>query len=169
MIKLLGASLIIFASLKWGYDSILMLKRRTDLLSEFIASLNIMSGEICVSMVPMSDVLERLSVSGGQFVRPFYKKVLNSMERLGAESFSDIWKDGISELCLLNENEKKIILDMGEVLGRFDINKQGETIHYAEIRLTKALEDAMEKRKSDTKVYGAFSAAAGLLTVIILI
>lgn len=169
MLKLFGAVLVIAASLRWGIQSSEALRYHVTLLSHIISSLRVMSGEICTNMTPMCDVLQRLSETGGETVRPFYGKVYRSMQSLGERSFCELWQGAVTELCALTPEELDIVRGLGDCLGRYDVNEQARLINGAAARLERALKAAEERRQRDAKVYAAFSLTAGLLTVIILI
>lgn len=169
MLKLVGAVLVIFASLRWGRQSSDRLRYHATMLSDLVSSLNMMGGEICTNMSPMCDVLGKLSESGGNTVRPFYRRVYRSMVRLGECSFLELWRGALSELDALTPEELSAVESLGTCLGRYDVNEQAQLISGTTRKLERALREAQERRQRDTKVYAAFSLTAGLLTVIILL
>lgn len=170
-VRLFGALLILSACGLYGTMAVRRLKSRVTALESLIASLQILSGEICSRLMPMEDVMEILTRETDEPIRSFYAHVQESMGLLGEKSFGEIWGDAARKSLggCLGESEMKVLLTLGACLGRYDIDEQSAAILQAETRLTLCLRRAEERRLKDGKAQAAFSLAAGLFAVIILL
>jgi len=171
MFRIIGAVIIVACTAAFGFSGVTRLRVRVKNLQNLITALEIMKSEICERLTPMTEILTTLSQEAQAPVSGVFKECCNQMSQLGSRSFYFIWKSAVESACdlELTEHEKKILTDMGHVLGRYDIQEQKSAITYAIRRLETCLQNAEEEKRSQSKVHAALGVSAGLFIVIILI
>ena len=69
----------------------------------------------------------------------------------------------------LRGEDRAILAELGQVLGRFDGDGQGQAVGLARLRLSHQLEGAERERDSHGRLYGALGVTAGAFFVILLL
>lgn len=171
MIKVIGSILIIGGTATIGLKKILSMDNRVKALSSMISALEIMQSEILFRLTPIPELLQYLSETASGPSRIFFENCCREINRLGEESLLRIWKKALKNTpeLELHSEEERALLDLGAVLGKYDLDGQGRAIAYAVSRLEKILQDAKTEKQMQSKVYGIMGIAAGLAVVIIFI
>lgn len=171
LIKIIGAVLVISATLSCGVKGVASLRYRVRCFEAVIGALEIMESEICTRLTPMREVLDMLSQQAPEAVRGLFARAAMGMEHLGKMSFSDIWDEAVKKSMEmeLRRDEADALLELGLCLGKYDVSSQAESISRVKGRMERFLLRAEEEQKRDTKVKAFFGLAAGLFAVIILI
>lgn len=171
LIKIIGAVLIMSATISCGVSGVARLRRRAQCFESVITALEIMESEICTRLTPMHEVLEILSNDGPVMVQGLFSRAELGMEELGRKSFSDIWEDAITKSCELDlrKDEADALWELGLCLGKYDVASQAQSIARVKLRMEAFRLRAEEEKARDTKVKAFFGLAAGLFAVIILI
>lgn len=122
MIKMSGAALILLASF---LTSGMLLKGKRDqyrLFTDMKNSLLYLGREIGERGAPLRECFETLSQENdSETARGFYRAICEELSELGEKPFSAIWQDCTRQyLFFLSDQEKEILLPLGQALGRCD-------------------------------------------------
>lgn len=130
MIKMSGAALILLASF---LTSGILLKEKRDqhrLLVDLKNSLLYLSREIGERGAPLGECFEILAEGNdGKTARSFFHAIAEDLPSVGEKPFSAIWQDCVQkQLFLLSDQEKDVLLPLGQALGRCDPSRLCETL-----------------------------------------
>lgn len=169
MIKISGALLVIGAFFYIGQNVAQNLKRRASTLSEFIAGLQIIKSEIVYKGTPLNEIMSMLENSCGVFTKKFFGMVSSKMNSQKQAIFYAAWVENLPQLCFLDDDDKKIICELGNVLGQYNSETQEEAINCAAKRLELKLRAAEDEYEKKGKLYKALGTGFGIVTVLVLI
>ena len=86
-------------------------------------------------------------------------------------TFRQLWRealDGEPDL-LLDERESQILLELGEVLGRYDVEGQSGALRNSVLELGRCLAGAEEEQRRLGRVYTTLGLGSGAMLVILLL
>lgn len=145
-LKILGAGLIIASGGFLGFLKFSELKNHTRVLESLYACLGIVKNEIEQRQTSLPNAFSALEREKPECVGSFFFSVSQSIAT--GEPLQTAW-GGQVEALPLNEEEKRALLPLGEVLGRFEARRQGREIEFARQSLA-AYIDASKKREQQT-------------------
>lgn len=171
MLNLIGAILVIGATATFGIASLWRMGARVRVLSALLATLETMKSEICDRMIPLPELVEKLSEEAPLPVDLFFCKLRQAMAEIGVRSFYFLWKATIlaSPELELREPEREALIALGQSLGRYDADEQRDAFAYTQRRLEGCLRHAEEERAKQGKVHAALGITVGVFVVIILL
>ena len=170
MLQIIGAILVTASTTAVGLAAVQRLGARVTLLSGVVHALEYMQTEIYFNLTPLPVILEHLSRTAAEPLRPFFARCFSYMDRLGDSSFSSLWQCAIQESrSELTGPEAQLLADMGSMLGRYDAEAQSRAISYARTRVEGLLESAEKEKTRQSRIYGVLGVMCGLAIVIILI
>ena len=130
--KYIGAFLVFSACAGAGAYKALLIKSSIRTLQGLIAAFELMRGEICQTLKPLPEIFQALWEGGNSQTRPFFRRILSQMDKLGERPFSAIWRSSAGEaLGVLREDELNCVLTLGEALGKYDAELQEKAIDSA--------------------------------------
>ena len=171
MLRLIGAVIVVACTGTFGVSCAMRLGLRARVLSELIAALEVMRSEICDRLTPMPDLLETLAEQTNPPVSRMFAGCLEGMKSLGNRSFYFLWKTAVEQTpeLELTRQESQTLIELGHVLGRYDVEEQRRSLNGVIRRLEGYLKHAQEEKRVQTKAHAALGVAAGFFVVIILI
>lgn len=170
MLSLLGAALVTAGTGAIGFGAAAQLGRRVGELRAMVTALELMERELSFRLTPIPELLDELSRRTPLPARPLFARCLGGLDRLGEESLGQIWTAAVEEtLHDLRGEDRAILAELGQVLGRFDGDGQGQAVGQARLRLSHQLEGAERERDSHGRLYGALGVTAGAFFVILLL
>lgn len=168
MLRLMGAVLVAGGGALAGLLAVMRLQERVRTLSSFLGALELMESEIRFRLTPVPELLEFLIPRTGEPACSFFRVCRKEWEKREEESFSRIWQKGL-EILLPAVPEREVLGQLGEILGRYDVEGQRQAIAYVRRRLELLLRQAEEERRSRGRAYLASGVAAGLCSAVILL
>ena len=169
---MLGIKIIIytFIFLTTSLIGILKSKKyvyRVEELREFKVALNIFKTKLIFTKEPIQEIFEEISENSTQNVGNVFRIANKIMENESAEKS---WNMAI-ELSILNiiEEDKKILKNMGNLLGMTDVEGQINQIELTEKFLEEQIIKGEKEKQKNEKLYRTLGMTAGLGIVIILI
>lgn len=171
MLKLLGALLLMLGASGLGFGAAAQLRARATVLHGLVASLEQMERELTFRLTPMPELLERLSGEKQAPWELFFARCKCGLLHLGERSLGDIWRSALEEGTdlLLGNEERQIMLELGEVVGRYD----GEGQQAALERAVSGLEHCWKRAQTEWdrmgRVYSSLGLGAGAMLVILLL
>ncbi|MBR5533467.1 MAG: stage III sporulation protein AB [Ruminiclostridium sp.] len=163
MMELLGCCLLLAGCTALGLARGMALKDRTACLGEFRRCLNRLTRELTFSLQPLPDLVAHLRARGP--VGNFFTACRES----GEETWTDRWQTVLDTVDLpLKEEDRQIIRETGEVLGRYDGESQSQALEGLLTRLEENLRQAKAEEDRLFRVYLALGIAAGLFGCLLL-
>jgi len=169
MTKAVGLALILLAALLYAARRTRDIRQRYDALHSFCRMLEQMHGILEVQAPPMPELLNALS---GRCTGPasrFAAQLSASMDSLGAESFSVLWKQALSEVRELDRDALLELEALGGILGRYDLKTQLDAVNACFCSLRQQRETVQKALPQAKRLTYGISLCAALLLGIILI
>ena len=163
MIDLLGHCLLLAGCTALGLSRGMALKERTLCLSEFRRCLARMIRELTFSLRPLPDLVADLRARGP--AGDFFAACRESVE----ETWTGRWQTALDTTDLpLKEEDRQILRETGEVLGRYDGESQSQALEGLLARLEEHLSQAKAEEDRLFRVYLALGVTAGLFGCLLL-
>ena len=170
MLKLVGALCVMAVALWCGTQAVGTLRRRAGTLAELHAGLTWLEEELTFRLTPLPELLERLGQTRQGEAGQFFQQV-DRLLRLDPEGgLHQSWRQAMVKcLPLLKAEERQVLLEVGQTLGRYDAETQRQALTRCNRRLADFRDQAQEETRRLGKVYAALSAAGGAMVVLVLI
>lgn len=170
MYKLLGAVLIIFCGIAFGMTLTQRLQKKADATACMISAVRHIANEIEYKLTPITQIIEELSEMNG-FTGLFFSSLRQKMQTDPEASLIFLWKKTVAEHMekYFYPEDARVLLDVGDFLGRYDKIQQVHSLHCAADSLVQRAEELKQTAKTKGRIYKTCSFAAGLLLVLVLI
>ncbi len=169
MIRLLGAGLVAGGGLLLGLLQAGKLTQQVRLLAQAAEDLEELARLLSWNGAPLSELLQALERRGGALA-PVYGACIRGLQREDRQPFGRIWREALREFAPpLTEEGQAVLLEAGDILGRYDRTKQIEGLTACGKRLRLLTDEARETRRQMGRVYCVMGGTAGLLAAIVLI
>lgn len=170
MTRLLGAVLVIAGCGALGLGAAARLEGRVRDLGELAAGLDALQRELGWRLAPLPQALEGAARAVRSPAADLFDRCARRTRSPEGQAFQEIWREELERACLRLKLEDRVLLDrLGGVLGRYDGDSQRLALEDAAAGLRTLQGAAAEDRSRLGRVYGVLGAAAGLLTVILLL
>lgn len=145
------------------------LGQRAACLEEFRRVLEGLSRELSFSLRPVADLLAGAAEGSRGNLAAFFQTCRRRFDAGGQESWAESWWAALDQTPLpLEEEDRRLLQEAGDVLGRYD----GESQRQALTALVQRLADQAQKARATAqrlfRVYVALGVAGGLFCVIML-
>lgn len=141
-----------------------------DRVKELISiksALNILENKIKFTQATLEEIFKQIANSALE------KNIMNIFEALVTNQETNIHKiwEKVIDTCEtnLNSEDKKILMDMGNILGATDIEGQVGNIRITSSFIDKQIQKAEEEKQKNVKLFRTLGIVSGLTIVIILI
>lgn len=172
MLGVIGGLLIISGCTLYGMSYSTRLKRRIDILKNFINIFERMTGFIEYSILDMQAIFTKLSkYDYSPEVENFIKITLDELNKSDMDTFGVIWSNTIEQSFanILKKDEIMILNDAGKLSDYYDKENQINIIMSVKDECKGALEILKDGARNKMKAYIAAGISAGLILVITLI
>lgn len=167
--KAAGCILLLCACGGLGLGAAGKLRARWTQLRTLVAALEEMERELQYRLTPLPELLAGLAARTAGPVGIFFSLCVREMDKLEEQSFSRLWGGALEGSGLdLEEEDRRLLLELGASLGRYDSRSQCQAIAQVRGRLEENLAAALERKERLGRVYGVLGLAAGALLVILL-
>lgn len=169
MLKALGAILICGGAAAIGLSAGERLSVRIRVLSALVNALDLMHAEICQMLTPIKELMESIKNTAGAPLNKLFADCVEGLTHTADTPFPIIWSKAVrnANYLELNPQEKQILIDMGNALGRYDAEEQGRCIAHARRSLDGRLHFAQAEKQRVGKLYGGLGIICGLALVIV--
>ncbi len=169
--KLIGAILVAGGAATAGMLASSRLRTRTEALSGLLSSIDIMQSEIFFRLTPLPELIKILAGQSSEPARTLFLNCFSHLGSLGQKPFSAIWSQSVEESrgLELTSGEKKTLVELGGILGRYDADGQIKAIAYIKRRLESCLDASLREKEKQGKLYRTLGVVTGIAIVIILI
>lgn len=168
MYKYAGIFMISAACASIGVTSAVGMKRHIELLAALCGSLRYISAEIGTRLCPLPELIAELAGRGGA-AGEFYTRLAERLDSIGEVDFSALWASSLECLTPLNRDEHSALRALGDVLGRYELQEQLESIDICLDSLSRSLRGLQAQYPERRRLVLGLSAAAGILVLIVLI
>lgn len=170
MLKLLGGLLIFAGAAWWGLSAVGRLRQRTQVLEGLRGAFSYLEEELTFRLTPLPKLLEYLGRERSGAVGLFFQDALAGLRQDPEGGLRASWRRAmVRRLDMLKEEERQLLLDVGETLGRFDAKAQRQTLLQAVTRLEALRAQAQEEADRLGRVYAAVSLAGGAALILVLL
>lgn len=169
IIKFIILITIFGASTSIGFLMSKKYKNRVIELREFKNAINTLEAKIKFTYEPIPEIFNQISENSQNNIFKIFRK---ASEYIGENTTKEAWYKAIEELkpvINLNNEDIKIIQDLGNLLGKTDIEGQISEIKVTSNFIDTQIIKAEEERKKNEKMYRNLGTIVGLAIVIILI
>ena len=170
--KLILSIIIITSAGIIGYVLAYRYVQRLQQLKNLYLSFQLLETEILYSSNSLPIALQKVGIKSNKSVRDFFLdtyKILDS--RMGC-SIEEAWTKAIEDNITgtsLNREDKEILLDFGNNLGRTDKEHQVKNFNYIYLQLKKNQENAEIQRLKNEKMFKNLGILIGIAIVIVFI
>ena len=167
MTTLAGKGLLFGGCVALGILTGLGRLRRVACLADFRRILSSLARELTFSLRPLPELAEDVAGTGpaGECLRACRRCFLAS----GGESWAESWETVLREADLpLSDEDRGLLAEFGQVLGRYDGARQQEGLAALLARLEARVGEAHEEERRLFRPYAAVGVAAGLFCAILL-
>ncbi len=171
MRKMLGAVLILLASVYGAYLLLLRQReRRKDILA-LQSSLLILKRELKERLTPLKECFELLQQrEKRENVKAFYQQLVAGMTSLGVKRFSALWHQTVTDtLTFLGSQQTERVCSLGTVLEGADAEPLCEALESVALDLGACARGIEEKQRDNTRLAFGISFSLGALFIIMLI
>lgn len=171
MLKLAGAVLLMLGAAGLGFGAVGQLRARVDSLRALIGALEQMERELTFRLTPMPELMERTARQAREPARYLFAHCRDHLWELGEKSFGALWREALAVEpdLLLEDREREVLTELGDVLGRYDAEGQRKSLQRAAAELVRCLRQAEEDRERLGRVYTALGLGSGAMLVILLL
>lgn len=140
---------------------------RVKELTSIKSALNILENKIKFTQTPLDEIFKQIAKSNSE---ENIVKIFETMSKIRNENIHKIWKNVINtHETNLNNDDKKILLDMGNILGATDVEGQVSNIRITTSFIDKQIQKAEEEKEKNVKLFRTLGIVSGLTIIIILI
>ena len=139
---------------------------RLEELEDIKNALNILKSKIKFTYEPIPEIFGEISKTSGKNVSNLFEIAKNKMSDLTA---NEAWKEAVEESQNnLKKEDKDVLKTLSKLLGQTDAEGQISQIEITENFLESKIQEAMEEKKKNEKLYTRLGTIMGLAIVIIL-
>lgn len=145
------------------------LKRRTACLWELRRALEAMGRELTFSLRPLGELMAQAEAESRGETATLFTACRTAFDGSGGESWAESWRTALEETPLpLQEEDRRLLGEAGQVLGRYDGEDQRTALAGLLVRLEEQAQEARAEEKRLFRVYTVLGVTAGLFCVILL-
>ena len=153
-----------------GVGAVGELRRRAQALDELHASLAWLEEELTFRLTPLPELLEQLGRNRQGEVGRFFQEVNRLLVSDPEGGLHQSWRQAmVQHLGLLHPEERQVLLEVGQTLGRYDVQTQRQALGRCTRRLAGFRDEAQGEVRRLGKVYAALSLAGGAMVILMLI
>ena len=135
MVRVLGAALVAAGGAVLGFQAAAGLRRQARALEQMAQGLLGLEGELEITAPPLPRLMERCAGRSEGPARELFASCAQGLERLDREELSALWRRLVEERTELGPEGQAVLAPLGEVLGRYEADRQREALSTARRRL----------------------------------
>lgn len=168
MLHILGNSLIFVGMSMLGWRYAAGLRARASVLRAFLSAVECLERELSFALMPVEQLLRTLSAGRAGEVQGFFARCAEEFANRQEERLDDIWRATLPSLRSLTEEDRRLIGEIGTVLGRYDGDSQRQAIWQIHERLATQCTVAAEEAQRLGRVYTVLGVTGGIFCVLLL-
>ncbi len=170
MLKILGICLVMAGSGGIGWYLSGKALRRIRLLEEWEGLLQLLYGEVDYAGYDLPDLIRRM-IDQSHDTKQFWRRMDETLRQEDPGRICGIWQKELShrDWTVLQEQERRILGELGEILGQTDRQTQLHAIQLYQQRLGGVLKQAKDAYQGQARVYHVAGITVGSFLVILLL
>lgn len=171
MLKLIGASCILFAGTMIGFYQAGQLARRPRQIRQLIQALKRLETEIGYGFTPLPDALDTIAKPLSGPLSAIVGRAASRMREPTGHSAEESWRKSITEgwaHTAMKTGEREVLQQLGSTLGITDRDDQLQHLRMAVGHLQAEEESAREEQKRYETMWKSLGALAGALVVVLM-
>jgi len=166
--KAAGALLVILSCSVMGLNMARSLRRRAEFLRSLVHALTLLRNELCTSLLPVKEVLVMLAGDKSSRSGMFFERCLSLF---GNGDFKFAWVTAASDgrAWGMAEEECSMLASLGDVIGRYEAEKQRELIDRVADYFDERAKLADEEARRQYKLRTALGIGSGLMLAILML
>mgnify|MGYP002511570326 FL=1 len=169
MIHVLGAALVAAGGAWMGFQAAAGLRKRGRAVRQMEEGLALLERELELNAPPLSRLLERGAAHSQGPARALFQGCTQGLDNLDREDFSSLWRRLVRERAELTPEGQAILLPLGNTLGRYEGERQRETLSAARRRLGELAARLETDSRRQGRVYQVLGLSGGAFLVILLL
>ena len=169
MVHLLGAVLVAAGGSLLGFQAAAGLRKRGRAVRQMEEGLALLERELELNAPPLSRLLERGAAHSQGPARALFQGCTQGLDNLDREDFSSLWRRLVRERAELTPEGQAILLPLGNTLGRYEGERQRETLSAARRRLGELAARLEADSRRQGRVYQVLGLSGGAFLVILLL
>lgn len=166
----MGALCVMAGALCWGLGATRELRRRVETLEGLRESLSDLDRELTFRLASLPELLERLGKGRGAVVEDFFQTVFLQWRKDPEGGLRHSWRLAMTKcLSLLRSEERQVLMEVGQTLGRYDAQTQSKALAQAVRQLEGYRQAAREEARRLGRVYATLAVAGGAALVLVLL
>lgn len=171
MLKLIGASIILFSATMIGFQVAKMYASRPQEIRRLGIALQLLETEICYGSTTLSLALEHVAKRTQGVIGAIFRQASEFLVKYDGLSTQDCWEMAIDKTwtrTTMKMPEKEVLLHLGKVLGKSDREDQQKHIQLAVMNLRKEEQEARDEQQKYEKMCKSLGVLSGILAVILM-
>lgn len=170
MLKIVGICLVMAGCIGSGWYLSGKALRRIHLLEEWESLLQLLYGEVDYAGRDLPDLVHRM-IDQSYESRSFWKGIDRQLRQGNAGRITTIWQRELQkkEWKILQEPERRILEELGEIIGQTDRQTQLHAIQLYQQRLGVVLKQGRDSYQGQARVYHVAGITVGSFLVILLL
>lgn len=170
MLKLMGALCVMMGAFAWGLGATWELQRRAETLEELREGLCYLDQELNFRLTSLPDLLEQLGKGKTGAAGDFFHTVFCQWQKAPEGGLRSSWRLAMTKcLSILRKEERQVLMEVGQNLGRYDAQTQSKALSRAIRQLEGYRQSAREEARRLGRVYATLSIAGGAALVLVLL
>lgn len=158
--------LILVASVLLGKNIARKYVNRLKELEEMRTALNIFRSKVSFTYSPIPEIFEEIAKDSKGNIGKIFSAASKKMEKVTANI---AWSEAINEVdSNLNKEDKKILENLSKLLGQTDVEGQISQIDITQKFLDNQIQDAIDEKQKNEKLYSKLGITIGLAIVVVL-
>lgn len=170
MLKFVGAAFVAGASLMVGWAARQGLGTHLALLRQLRLALDVMQSEMELNMPPLAKLFEAVGQSAGGEIGAFFAGTGEKMAMVTGRPPVMAMKLQMEERPLyLPVEEKAMLMELGGVLGRYDLGGQARAIKLYRDRVDRLIEASESVQAQKARAWMTASVCSGLMLILLML
>ena len=167
--KAAGALMVILSCSVFGLSMARELRERAEFLRSLIRLLTLLRNELCASLLPVADVLRLLEENKNEPAHEFFARCREVFESGGLIKAAWSYAALGGAAWGLDAEECRALAGLGEIIGRYEAEKQRELIDRCIAYFEERARLAEEEKRRQYKLRAALGLGSGLMLAILML
>lgn len=169
MVRLMGAVLVAAGAAWLGFGAAAGIGERVRALSDMAGGLAVVEQELELSGAPLPLLVGQAASRSRGCARELFSDCGSELKELEREDFPTLWGRLVLKHRELGEEGQRLLLPLGDVLGRCGCGEQKQRVACVRQRLEELAAREMERQRREGRVYRALGLSGGAFLVILLL
>ena len=169
MVRLIGAVLVAAGGALLGFQAAAGLRRQVRAVRQTEAGLALLERELELNAPPLPYLLKWGASHSDGPARALFQGCVRGLDNLDREDFSTLWRRLVGEQNWLPPEGQAILSPLGDILGRYESDRQREALSAARRRMEELAVHLEADSRRQGRVYQALGLSGGAFLVILLL